>query len=128
MSFLRIGPSILLCGLSLGAQETSPIPSRFYVGLTLGSEDFALAVGEGKIQLLRVGARRLVGEILDAVVLLVIAGSEDRFPTVEMSRRLVATIPRARLAVIAGGGHFPNRTHRAQVQAAIARFLEAPGA
>jgi len=36
--FLRIGPSILLSGLSLGAQETSPIPSRFYVGLTVGSQ------------------------------------------------------------------------------------------
>ena len=54
---------------------------------------------------------------------LVIAGSEDHFPTVAMSRRLVATIPGARLAVIEGGGHFPNRTHRAEVQAAIARFL-----
>jgi pimeloyl-ACP methyl ester carboxylesterase len=33
------------------------------------------------------------------------------------------TIPGARLAVIEGGGHFPNRTHRAAVQAEIARFL-----
>ena len=40
-----------------------------------------------------------------------------------MSRRLVATIPGARLTVIEGGGHFPNRTHRVEVQAAIARFL-----
>jgi 3-oxoadipate enol-lactonase len=54
---------------------------------------------------------------------LVIAGSEDHFPTVAMSRRLVATIPGARLAVIEGGGHFPNRSHRAEVQAEIARFL-----
>jgi pimeloyl-ACP methyl ester carboxylesterase len=58
---------------------------------------------------------------------LVIAGSEDHFPTVEMSRRLMATIPRARLAVIAGGGHFPNRTHRAEVQAVIAGFLDEIG-
>jgi len=29
---------ILLCSLSLGAQETSPIPSRFYVGITGGSQ------------------------------------------------------------------------------------------
>jgi pimeloyl-ACP methyl ester carboxylesterase len=53
----------------------------------------------------------------------VIAGSEDHFPTVEMSRRLVTTIPDARLAVIDGGGHFPNRTHRAEVQSVIGRFL-----
>jgi pimeloyl-ACP methyl ester carboxylesterase len=54
---------------------------------------------------------------------LVIAGSEDHFPTVAMSRRVAETIPRARLAVIEGGGHFPNRTHRVEVQAEIARFL-----
>jgi len=54
---------------------------------------------------------------------LIIAGSEDHFPTVAMSRRLVETIPGARLAVIDGGGHFPNRTHRAEVQGTIARFL-----
>ena len=38
-------------------------------------------------------------------------------------RRVAATIPGARLHVVAGGGHFPNRTHRAEVQAAIAAFL-----
>jgi hypothetical protein len=38
------------------------------------------------------------------------------------------TIPGARLHVVQGGGHFPNRTHRAEVQAAIARFLDALGA
>jgi 3-oxoadipate enol-lactonase len=54
---------------------------------------------------------------------LVIAGSADHFPTVAMSRRVAETIPGARLAVIDGGGHFPNRTHRAEVQATIARFL-----
>jgi 3-oxoadipate enol-lactonase len=58
---------------------------------------------------------------------LVIGGSEDRFPTVAMSRRLAATIPGARLRVIAGGGHFPNRTHRAEVQAMIGEFLEEIG-
>jgi len=46
---------------------------------------------------------------------LVIAGSEDRF--------LVATIPGARLHVVAGGSHFPNRSHRAEVQAAVAEFF-----
>src|SRR4029078_11141953 len=45
------------------------------------------------------------------------------FPTVAISRRVAETIPGARLAVIAGGGHFPNRTHRTEVQAEIARFL-----
>ena len=58
---------------------------------------------------------------------LVVSGSEDHFPTVDMSRRVAATIPGARLAVIAGGGHFPNRTHRAEVQAEIARFLREIG-
>ena len=62
-----------------------------------------------------------------ACPVLVIAGSEDRFPTVAMSRRVAATIPGARLAVIPGGGHFPNRTHRAQVQAEMARFLDEIG-
>jgi 3-oxoadipate enol-lactonase len=54
---------------------------------------------------------------------LVIAGSEDSFPTVEMSRRVAAAIPGARLHVVAGGPHFPNRSHRAEVQAAIAAFF-----
>jgi 3-oxoadipate enol-lactonase len=54
---------------------------------------------------------------------LVIAGSEDHFPTVAMSRRVAETIPDARLRVIAGGGHFPNRTHRTEVQATLADFL-----
>jgi 3-oxoadipate enol-lactonase len=58
---------------------------------------------------------------------LVIAGSEDHFPTVAMSERIAATIPGARLAVIQGGGHFPNRTHRSEVQAAIAEFLDEIG-
>jgi 3-oxoadipate enol-lactonase len=54
---------------------------------------------------------------------LVIAGSEDHFPTVAMSRRVAETIPGARLHVVQGGGHFPNRSHRAEVQAAVATFL-----
>ncbi len=58
---------------------------------------------------------------------LVVAGSEDHFPTVAMSERVAATIPDARLRVIAGGGHFPNRTHRAEVQATIAAFLDEIG-
>jgi pimeloyl-ACP methyl ester carboxylesterase len=53
----------------------------------------------------------------------IIAGSEDHFPTVEMSRRVAATIPGARLHVVEGGPHFPNRTHRAEVQAVIGAFL-----
>jgi 3-oxoadipate enol-lactonase len=54
---------------------------------------------------------------------LVIAGSEDHFPTVAMSRRVADTIPGARLHVVAGGPHFPNRTHRPEVQAVIGGFL-----
>jgi len=54
---------------------------------------------------------------------LVIAGSEDSFPTAEMSRQVAAAIPGAQLHVVAGGPHFPNRSHRAEVQAAIAAFF-----
>ena len=58
---------------------------------------------------------------------LVIAGADDHFPTVAMSRRLADTIPGARFHVVAGGGHFPNRSHRAEVQATIADFLNGIG-
>jgi 3-oxoadipate enol-lactonase len=54
---------------------------------------------------------------------LVIAGSEDTFPTEAMSRRVAATIPGARLHVVANGPHFPNRSHRALVQSVIGDFL-----
>ena len=56
---------------------------------------------------------------------LVVAGGDDVFPTVEMSRRVAETIPGARLHVVAGGAHFPNRSHRSEVQGAIGRFLDA---
>ena len=58
---------------------------------------------------------------------LVVAGSEDHFPTVAQSRRVAETIPGARLHVVQGGPHFPNRTHRAEVQAAIGCFLKEAG-
>ena len=54
---------------------------------------------------------------------LVIAGSEDSFPTLEMSRMVADAIPGARLHVVEGGPHFPNRSHRAEVQRAIGAFL-----
>jgi pimeloyl-ACP methyl ester carboxylesterase len=54
---------------------------------------------------------------------LVIAGSEDHFPTVAMSRRVAETIPGARLHVVNGGAHFPNRSHRAEVQRVVGAFL-----
>ena len=57
----------------------------------------------------------------------VIGGSLDRFPTVAMSRRVADTIPGARLHVVEGGSHFPNRSHRAEVQGVVARFLDAIG-
>jgi pimeloyl-ACP methyl ester carboxylesterase len=44
-----------------------------------------------------------------------------------MSRKVAGMIPGARLTLIAGGGHFPNRTHRSEVQSAIARFLDEVG-
>ena len=54
---------------------------------------------------------------------LVIAGEQDHFPTVAMSRRVTDTIPGARLHVVAGGGHFPNRSHRAEVQRVVGAFF-----
>jgi 3-oxoadipate enol-lactonase len=57
----------------------------------------------------------------------IIAGSEDSFPTEAMSQRLAETIPGARLHVVQGGPHFPNRSHRAEVQAVIAGFLSSLG-
>jgi len=57
----------------------------------------------------------------------VIAGSEDSFPTVAMSRRVADTIPGARLHVVEGGPHFPNRSHRIEVQAVIDTFLASLG-
>jgi pimeloyl-ACP methyl ester carboxylesterase len=57
----------------------------------------------------------------------IIAGSEDSFPTVEMSRRVAETIPGARLHVVEGGPHFPNRSHRAEVHEVIGDFLGSLG-
>jgi pimeloyl-ACP methyl ester carboxylesterase len=42
---------------------------------------------------------------------------------VAMSRRVAETIPGARLHVVRGGPHFPNRSHRAEVQRAMGAFL-----
>src|SRR5262249_36951740 len=58
---------------------------------------------------------------------LVIAGAEDHFPTVAMSRRVAETIPGAEFHVVAGGPHFPNRSHRAEVQGVIGAFLSKIG-
>ena len=58
---------------------------------------------------------------------LVIAGSEDHFPTAAMSRRVAETIPGAELHVVDGGPHFPNRSHRAEVQGVIGAFFRRIG-
>jgi pimeloyl-ACP methyl ester carboxylesterase len=58
---------------------------------------------------------------------LVIGGSADTFPTVAMSRRVAEAIPGARLHVVEGGPHFPNRSHRAEVQGVIDEFLSEIG-
>jgi len=58
---------------------------------------------------------------------LVIAGSEDHFPTAAMSRRVAEMIPGAELHVIDGGPHFPNRSHRAEVQGVIGAFFRRIG-
>jgi pimeloyl-ACP methyl ester carboxylesterase len=57
----------------------------------------------------------------------IVAGSLDPFPTVAMSRRVAATIPDARLHVVEGGTHFPNRSHRVEVQAVVGGFFAAIG-
>jgi pimeloyl-ACP methyl ester carboxylesterase len=54
---------------------------------------------------------------------LVVSGSDDTFPTEAMSRRVAGAIPGARLHVVAGGPHFPNRSHRAEVQSVIDAFF-----
>ena len=56
---------------------------------------------------------------------LVVAGERDSFPTAAMSARVAETIPGARLHVVRGGTHFPNRSHRAEVQAVEARQRQA---
>jgi pimeloyl-ACP methyl ester carboxylesterase len=53
----------------------------------------------------------------------VIAGSLDHFPTAAMSRRVAETILDARVHVVEGGSHFPNRSHRVEVQGVIDAFL-----
>jgi pimeloyl-ACP methyl ester carboxylesterase len=53
----------------------------------------------------------------------VIAGARDHFPSTEMSRRLANTVPGALLYVVPDGPHFPNRSHRAEVQGVIAVFF-----
>ena len=58
---------------------------------------------------------------------LIISGAVDHFPTVAMSRRVAETISGARFHVVEGGPHFPNRTHRAEVQAVIGAFLTETG-
>jgi 3-oxoadipate enol-lactonase len=57
----------------------------------------------------------------------VIGGSKDHFPTPDMSAQVAARIPGARLHIVAGGPHFPNRTHRAEVQRVLGEFLRDVG-
>ena len=44
-----------------------------------------------------------------------------------LTTAVAETIPGARLHVVAGGSHFPNRTHRAEVQAVMGTFLHELG-
>lgn len=53
-----------------------------------------------------------------------IGGSEDIWPTGRMSEELAERIPGARCHIVEGGPHFPNRTHREQVQGVIGAFLD----
>ena len=55
---------------------------------------------------------------------LVIGGAEDHFPTEELSARVAAVIPDARLHIVPGGPHFPNRSHRTEVQGVIGGFFK----
>jgi pimeloyl-ACP methyl ester carboxylesterase len=60
-----------------------------------------------------------------AVPALVIGGSEDLFPDAAQTRAVAAVTPGSTLHLVEGGPHFPNRTHRVEVQQVIARFLVA---
>jgi len=55
---------------------------------------------------------------------LIIGGSEDQWPSREMTEQVAALIPDARLHIVEGGPHFPNRSrHREEVQRVIREFL-----
>ena len=41
-----------------------------------------------------------------------------------MTEDLAARIPGARLHIVEGGPHFPNRTHRDEVQGVIEEFFD----
>jgi 3-oxoadipate enol-lactonase len=58
---------------------------------------------------------------------LVIGGTQDHFPSVEQSCRIADAIPGARLHIVQGGSHFPNRTHRQEVQRVAGDFLREIG-
>lgn len=59
---------------------------------------------------------------------LIIGGSEDQWPTREMTEGLAALIPAARLYIVEGGPHFPNRSrHRDEVQRVIGEFFAQVG-
>ena len=55
---------------------------------------------------------------------LVMGGAEDTFPDPEQTRAVAARIAHSTLYLVDGGPHFPNRTHRHEVQEVIRRFLE----
>ncbi len=58
---------------------------------------------------------------------LVVGGSEDTFPDPEQTKAVAASIEHSMLHMVEGGPHFPNRTHRREVQTVIAQFLERIG-
>ncbi len=62
-----------------------------------------------------------------ACPVLLIGGSEDGWPTRQMTESLAERVPGARLHIVEGGPHFPNRTHRDEVQGVIREFLETLG-
>ena len=55
---------------------------------------------------------------------LVLGGSTDTFPDPEQTKAVAAHIEHSTLHLVEGGPHFPNRTHRREVQTVIAQFLE----
>ena len=59
---------------------------------------------------------------------LLIGGSEDRWPSRAMTEGLAKRIPGAQLHIVEGGPHFPNRSHRDEVQGVIRAFLAEIGA
>ena len=84
---------------------------------------------EGSITLcvaaLKRGDRAVAQRLWEAYFRRLVALARSRLHST--SRRVADTIPGGRLHVVEGGPHFPNRSHRLEVQAVIGEFLASLG-